>query len=149
DTKVYDNFSVVWTLEKLSASDASESSYGGTDEADEEYDAGEDAGKAAPENSASADNAQSGTDATVEADAASQGTQQENALGSVVYVTVNQQSVKLSGKKDYIFVDVFDYIDFDLSRPQGTMVVLKLNGKDAAYTDILKTGDILQIYWAK
>ena len=68
---------------------------------------------------------------------------------TIINVYVNQRKVILSGQKDYIFVDVFDHIDFDLSKPQGSMVVLKLNGKDAAYTDILKTGDMLDIYWAK
>ena len=35
-----------------------------------------------------------------------------------------------------MFVQIFSYIDFDLSEPKGN-IVLKLNGKDAAYTDIV------------
>ena len=45
-----------------------------------------------------------------------------------------------------IFVQIFNYIDFDLSNVQGT-IALKLNGKDAGYTDINNNGDIIDIYW--
>ena len=76
-------------------------------------------------------------------------TSSDGTQNVIISVYVNQKKVILSGRKDYIFVDVFDHIDFDLSKPQGSMVVLKLNGKEAAYTDVLKSGDVLDIYWAK
>ena len=47
-----------------------------------------------------------------------------------------------------MFVQIFSYIDFNLSEPKGN-IVLKLNGKDAAYTDIVYNGDIINIYWKK
>lgn len=47
-----------------------------------------------------------------------------------------------------MFVQIFSYIDFNLSEPKGN-IVLKLNGKDAAYTDIVNNGDIINIYWKK
>ncbi|WP_341877049.1 cell division protein FtsA [Defluviitalea saccharophila] len=66
-----------------------------------------------------------------------------------VIVTVNSNKVTLKGKKsDYIFVDIFNFIDFDLKNPQGN-IVLKLNGKRAAFTDIIKQGDQIEIYWDK
>ena len=43
---------------------------------------------------------------------------------------------------------VFDYIDFDLSKPQGTVQLIR-NGEPAALTDILQDGDILEIYWKR
>lgn len=64
-------------------------------------------------------------------------------------VIVNGKNVTLQdGKEQYIFVDIFKYIDFDISRPQGS-IVLKLNGKQAAFTDIVKNGDSIEIYWEK
>ena len=66
-----------------------------------------------------------------------------------LYVTVNHQLVCLPKKdSDYIFAGVFDFIDFDLSRPQGTIQLIR-NGRSGALTDILHDGDILEIYWKK
>ena len=45
-----------------------------------------------------------------------------------------------------MFVQIFSYIDFDLSEPKGN-IVLKLNGKEAAYTDVLKKDDEIRIFW--
>ena len=65
-------------------------------------------------------------------------------------VHVNGQDVLLSGKKDYIYVDVFDKIDFDLSTPRGKAVITKLNGmKTSSFAEKLRPGDILDIYWSK
>ncbi len=62
-------------------------------------------------------------------------------------VRVNGSNVVMKGKKDYIYVDVFERIDFDLSVPKGKMVVTKLNGMRANYAEKLRPGDILEIYW--
>ena len=45
-----------------------------------------------------------------------------------------------------MFMQILNYIDFDLSEPKGN-IVLKLNGKEAAYTDMVNNGDIIYIYW--
>lgn len=66
-----------------------------------------------------------------------------------VAVIVNEQPVVLKGKKNYIYVDVFDYIDFDLSKPHGSSVVTLRNGEKAGYVDPLFEGDRLEIYWEK
>lgn len=66
-----------------------------------------------------------------------------------VTVMVNGAPVTMSGKKSYIYVDVFDYIDFDLSTPKGSCVVTKRNGEKAGYVDVLAEGDNLEIYWEK
>lgn len=69
--------------------------------------------------------------------------------GIPLIVTVNGNKVTMKGKKsNYIFVDIFNFIDFDLKNPQGN-IVLKLNGKRAAFTDIIKQGDLIEIYWDK
>ena len=62
-------------------------------------------------------------------------------------VIVNKEKVYLKNKQSYIFVDIFNFIDFDLTKMYGTEVVLKLNGKEAAYTDVLKEGDEIEVYW--
>lgn len=68
---------------------------------------------------------------------------------SWVRINVNGRDVVLKENKTrYIFVDVFNYIDFDLSRPQGS-IILRLNGRQAAFTDIISNGDIIEIYWQK
>lgn len=64
-------------------------------------------------------------------------------------MTVNGKRMNLPLKDDHIiFVDIFNYIDFDLSKPKGS-IVLKLNGRDAGYTDPIKDGDVIDIYWQK
>ncbi len=62
-------------------------------------------------------------------------------------VKVNGNPVKLTGKDEYVFVDVFDHIDFDLSNPQSSSVITLLNGREAEYMENLKSGDELTIKW--
>ena len=66
---------------------------------------------------------------------------------TAVTVTVNGEKLTLTGKKDYIYVDVFDQIDFDLSKPKGKTVETLINGRKAQYVEPLKTGDVLDIFW--
>ena len=66
-----------------------------------------------------------------------------------IIVTVNGEQIKLSGKKNYVFVDVFEYIDFDLSKPEGSGIVTNLNGRGAQYMESIKSGDMIEIYWKK
>lgn len=64
-----------------------------------------------------------------------------------VLVIVNQKPVSLEGKKNYMFVDIFDYINFDTSKMQGSGIVTLINGQDAQYTQELKNGDKIEVYW--
>ena len=66
---------------------------------------------------------------------------------TAISVTVNDKAVTLTGKKDYVFVDVFDKIDFDLTKPHGKMVITKLNGMKAEYSAFIHNGDRLDVYW--
>ena len=61
-------------------------------------------------------------------------------------VLVNGQSVTLEGKKSYIFVDIFNFYDFDLNDVKGE-IKLFLNGEKAKYTENLCEGDEINIYW--
>ena len=69
------------------------------------------------------------------------------AASDTIVVVANGRPVTLSGKKEYIYVDIFDYIDFDLSAPRGKSVVTLLNGMKAGYVETLKQGDRIDIYW--
>ncbi len=61
-------------------------------------------------------------------------------------VLVNEKPVFLKGKKSYVFVDIFNFYDFDLTTVKGTLELL-LNGKSAGYYDSLSDGDIISIKW--
>ena len=67
---------------------------------------------------------------------------------TTIIVVVNRSPVTLSGKPSYVFVDVFDKIDFDLTRPKGKNIVTSLNGKPAQYMETLHDGDVIDIYWS-
>ena len=192
DTRVYENFSVVWTMEALQLSDRekyeggiadsfedlpeddgsyqkseprSESSSGnvesdqtetygaessvsdvesGETQTDDESDL---ATAAQPESSASDDqpeDAGANENMAEEEKPQAEGPRQS---GNTIYVTVNGQQICLSGKKEYVFVDVFEYIDFDLSKPQGIGIVTRLNGRDAQYMETIHGGAVIEIYW--
>ncbi|MCD7835995.1 MAG: cell division protein FtsA, partial [Lachnospiraceae bacterium] len=64
-----------------------------------------------------------------------------------ISVIVNKMPINLDGKSSYVFVDVFDYIDFDLSAAAGRVIVTRLNGRTAEYLEELHDGDVLEIYW--
>lgn len=61
-------------------------------------------------------------------------------------VMVNGAPVVLTGKQEYVFVDVFNFIDFDLSTARGTLVTT-INGVPAQHLKPLKDGDVLDIHW--
>lgn len=128
DTKVYENFAVIWTMEVLELSDVVEEQ--GTSEPSDEEDYIE-----------HTDAAEGGTVHT--SDNQPQAAQKDQGID----VIVNGKPVHLMGKKAYIYVDVFDYIEFDLSKPQGKAVITKLNGRNAQYAEFLSPGDNLEIYW--
>lgn len=74
-------------------------------------------------------------------------TQTEIDAAGELMVVVNQQPVTLRGKNAYVFVDVFDYIDFNLGDSRGRSIVTLLNGRPAQYMEPLHRGDVINIYW--
>ena len=227
NTKVYENFSVIWTMEELQLSDrdiygsGAEDSYANLPEDDGTYVKSEpkkaedpfaaaaaEAEGAGPENQESAEsakgtgdeqvaqnnseekmtqvsesaesgdagenqqatqdnvsqnsgvgtegsaaNAAAGTSSNASdnaaAGAASDASSASQAAGVPIsiQVTVNGELIVLVGKPGYIFVDVFDYIDFDLSKPQGSGIVTELNGRNAQYMEPIHSGDVIKIFW--
>lgn len=64
-------------------------------------------------------------------------------------VFVNGDVIVLRGKPQYVFIDVFDYIDFDLSDSRGRAIITKINDKNAFYTQTLNEGDEIVIRWSE
>lgn len=64
-----------------------------------------------------------------------------------IKVNVNGKTISLKTKgKEPIFVEIFNNIDFDTRQSNG-ILVLELNGERANYTDVLKNGDEIKLYW--
>ncbi len=68
-------------------------------------------------------------------------------IGKKIIVIVNQKPIVMRGKQSYMFVDIFDYIDFDTRKMQGSGIATLVNGKDAQYTQELFNGDKIEVYW--
>ena len=67
-------------------------------------------------------------------------------INSDFVVYINGDETTLTGKKEYIFVDIFEYFNFDRSRVRGNLIC-KINSQKANYTDILRVGDNVEVYW--
>ncbi|MBE3579063.1 MAG: cell division protein FtsA [Caldanaerobacter subterraneus] len=58
-------------------------------------------------------------------------------------ITVNGKEVLLKGKREYMFIDLFNFIDIKLDN--NRVPEMKINGKKASYTDLLHPGDVIEI----
>lgn len=78
--------------------------------------------------------------------------QEETSLKSQtknLYIMANGKMVQLPAQEStYILANIFDFIDFDLTKPQGTVQLMR-NGMPATLIDVLQNGDTLEIYWKK
>lgn len=135
NTKVYENFSVLWTMDELSMAEAVEEAMETAEEAGQGlYEEQEDTG--APE----------GKTETQNIDGEQPQAKPEDG-GIAMVVSANGKPITLNGKREYVFVDIFDYIDIDLSAPQGSGIVTNLNGRQAQYMEPLNAGDVIEVYW--
>ncbi len=132
DTPVYENFSVIWTLEKLQFD-------GDVQGITEESIDGE-------ETEDIAENNTSEKVQNTEKQAVSEEVSPKTGIHDIM-VIVNGRVTRLSGKAGYVFVDVFEVIDFDLTRPKGKGIVTKLNGRDAQYMEPIYDNSVIEIYW--
>jgi len=127
DTKVYENFSVIWTMEvlQLSQVETEPTSYEELPEDDGTY-----------------------VKTIKEEEMGEEGKEErKKEIPHSFTVVVNGEPIRLTGKGEYMYVDVFDLIDFDLSNPKGSSVCTLLNGENAQYTELLKEWDVLEIFW--
>ncbi|MBE5906271.1 MAG: cell division protein FtsA [Lachnospiraceae bacterium] len=64
-------------------------------------------------------------------------------------VTVNGTPIILTGRKDYMFVDIFEHIHFDINEAHGRSVETLVNGQVATYTQPLNEGDKVEVHWVE
>lgn len=127
DTLVYENFSVEWrTIDFASAAS----------EADGE--------KAVPHGN--------GVNDGLNSEAVEEHTEAEEELEEEekehdIEIFINNTPVTLSGKTNYIFVDLFNFYEFDLTSSRGRAIITKVNGEDAEFSAELKEGDQIQLAW--
>lgn len=72
----------------------------------------------------------------------------ENADSIVVCINNVWKTIPLNNRKKLLFYDMLNYVDIDLEKPQGN-IILKLNGEDTAYTASVSQGDSIEIAWDK
>lgn len=66
-----------------------------------------------------------------------------------IYITVNGKQINIDQTKDnMMFLDIFNYIAIDVTKIKG-INSMKLNGSSANYTDLIKSGDIIDLDWEK
>lgn len=129
ETEVYENFSVIWTLEEL---------HFRTEEEEPSQDV---------QDLQDAQDTQDSQNIYEEKEPDIKEAEIVSAATAQVGVIVNGKPIVLKGKESYVFVDIFDYIDIDLSKPQGKGIVTKLNGREAQYMEQLGNGDVIEVYW--
>lgn len=125
DTKVYENFMVSWDMNVPVGSHETR-----TPEVSEDVDTGA---------------ARSFAELAEEVEAL--GEEEISKPSRELKVLVNEKLITLTGKPAYVFVDVFDFIDFDLKDSRGRTIVTKLNDHSADYMELLHDGDTVEIYW--
>lgn len=62
-------------------------------------------------------------------------------------VIINNKPIKLTNKENYIFVDIFDFYPFDLTKVGGSELIITLNGEKADFTTPLQQNDVIELYW--
>lgn len=128
DEKIYENFSISCVIK----SDEYEEDYN-----TEQYEKGS-------KESAGTEKDESKKEHPEDADTA--GTPNPAAAGGL-HVVINNRPVMLSGKEQYIFVDIFDFYPFDLTKIGGSELVVTLNGQKADFTSVLHQNDVIELYW--
>lgn len=169
NTPVYENFDVQWTLspdsdiaesesvektdseknakdqhQDIKASENNTESQVNASKASENNSKAQDTA-AADENTKSVGNAAEGENA--KADDSSDSNEAVPAPIITIHFTVNDEERTLSDQSDYIFTDIFRVYDFDTNDKKGSSVITEINGKECGFTEPLKDGDKVRIYW--
>ena len=135
DTRVYEGFDINFVP-------------GGEEEADEEESDWLQAEEAESESEDTFTDAGTDTAASAKPDTISDASgEQQSQPDEELQIVVNQQPVTLRGKKEFVFVDIFDFYEFDLGNSRGRSIVTLLNGRPAQHFETLHNGDVINIYW--
>lgn len=141
DTKVYENFNLKWGLKKQRASKKE-------DPEEEAQEPEKGSFDALPEDDGSYERSkQTKKEVKEEKEEKKPAASRKRTISRSISVTVNGKSIQMSGKNEYVFVDVFDYIDFDLQNVKGTRLITDLNGHKAEYMEPIDTGAEIVIRW--
>lgn len=71
----------------------------------------------------------------------------ENAFVHDIGIILNGQPLVLSGKKNYLFVDILDVHPFDISKAGASTLVQKVNGMIANFSTPVEENDVIELYW--
>ncbi len=63
-----------------------------------------------------------------------------------IIIWVNDEEIEMHDRKDYMFLDIFNYIDFNTDKAQGDLI-LKINNRPANYADVINDGDRIELRW--
>uniref|UniRef100_UPI0040563A75 cell division protein FtsA n=1 Tax=Agathobacter sp. TaxID=2021311 RepID=UPI0040563A75 len=126
DTLVYENFTIEWTPVSFGAAEESEPE--------------------TKQEAAEHQNTENGTQIRAEALYANDAVP-KSETGTEILVYVNKEPVVLTGKDTYIFVDIFDFISFDLNAGNGRAIETLINGRKAQFTELLFSGDKIELFW--
>lgn len=167
DTVVYENFTIEWSVLSFAVADEPEKqTYKPVPEqiaSGESYSVQEKAEESEPEvsaiennedieqtkNNEEAENKESSLESAVQQPKTESVSKSEpvHSHGVEIIVFVNGEPVPMTGKEEYIFVDIFDRITFDLNAGRGRAIATILNGRDALFTEKLHHGDKVELYW--
>lgn len=153
DTLVYGNFSVDWTLRTDDEGEEPRTPLRTEEAAYEAVRAAE--AKAAvdarlAEKVRAAEEARAAAEAKAAQEAAEAEAERQREREAQLrkcVVTVNGETIELTGKTSYIFVDIFERVTFDLTAGQGRAIATLVNGKDAEFSQELQDGDRIDLYW--
>ena len=130
DTPVYENFDIKWAMKAADTEDVTGAYKSSFDELPED------------------DGSYKGSKQSEETSAGDNNIPVKKASGGrSINVSVNGEGIRLSGKNEYVFVDVFDYIDFDLQNVGGKRLITDLNGHKAEYMEPIYEGAEIVIRW--
>lgn len=150
ETLIYENFNIEWNTLEFGALDDDYKSV----EESELYK--EEQAKKAAEAEAAAEEAGLGEEesdkdeVSDEEDKGSSEAETEETTGPEpdgITVYVNGAMHKLTGKASFLFVDVFDAINFDPKSGNGRSLTTKRNGMKCGYATELADGDHVEVFW--
>lgn len=136
--KVYENFIVEWN---------DDITYSDLDEADEED---VDRSKQSKTEEGSKSNAVENYDSTASDSLKDSLNVADDAPSDApvdLHIFLNKKPLTLKGKSQYMFVDIFDFYEFDLSTAKGKNLVTNVDNHHAEYLEILNEGAVVEIYW--
>lgn len=140
DTKVYENFTVNWEVTDGSFEVSQFTEEELVEEVEEETEA-----ETVSTEELATEAQEAGAGESTEAEG------EEEVIRPTVpfdlHVIVNKAPVTMTGKTGYVFVDIFDFINFDRSRVRGNLVT-KINGRAAVYMEEIHEGDVIEVYWS-